>query len=234
MAALIDGPRVLPRQGKAEQLVVLCHGFGADGNDLIGLAPHWQQKIPTAAFVAPNAPMPCEMSPRGYQWFPVSRMNPEEALKGARAAAPLLENFIDGELARLKLDGSRLALVGFSQGTMMALHVGLRRRQSPAVILGYSGALIAPELLTKEMTARPPVLLVHGDMDEMIPLAAMQAAVNALGGAGIQVQWHVCHGVGHGIDPVGLKLGESFLADGFAGRLGERRPETSFSPIPRR
>ncbi len=219
MTLRIDGPRILPVKGKAEQLVVLCHGYGADGNDLIGLAPYFQELMPNAVFVAPNAPMRCDMSPYGYQWFPISRMNPEETLKGVQAAAPILESFIADELKRHELDGTRLALVGFSQGTMMSLHVGLRRAQTPAAILGFSGALVGRQLLAGETTSRPPILLVHGDRDEMIPLSALHKAVEALSEAGLAVQWHVSPGVGHGIDPTGLTLGATFLADAFAGRL---------------
>ena len=218
-SASLSGPRVPPAQGKAEYLVVLCHGYGADGNDLIGLAPHWQRMLPTTAFVAPNAPQRCEMSPVGFQWFGISRLSPEEMGSGVRSAAPGLNSFIDQELARLGLDDTRLALVGFSQGTMMSLQIGLRREPGPACIVGYSGALAGAELLKQEARCRPPVLLIHGDRDEMIPASAMLAAAQALGEAGVSVQWHLSQGIGHSIDPEGLFLGGRFIADAFAGRL---------------
>src|ERR1700753_1927325 len=123
----LSGPRLPPLRGEATHLVVLAHGYGADGNDLIGLAPMWQRLLPTVAFVAPNAPERCAGSPMGYQWFPISRLDPQEMQKGVETAAPIFEAFLESELARLNLPPERLALVGFSQGTMMSLHVGLRR-----------------------------------------------------------------------------------------------------------
>jgi len=216
--AQLTGPRLGPKSGKAERLVVLVHGYGADGNDLIGLAPHWQQVLPAAAFAAPNGPERCEMSPAGYQWFGITRMDPELAYQGVQSAAPILNDYIDQELDRLGLDETQLALVGFSQGTMMSLHIGLRRRTGPKAIIGYSGTLTGPEHLG-EITHRPPVLLIHGDADEMIPVSAMHGAVQALGDAGLSVQWHVSHGIGHGIGPDGMDIGGRFLSDAFQGRL---------------
>ena len=219
MTSQLNGPRLPPASGKADRLIVFVHGYGADGNDLIGLGKHWQKLLPTAAFVSPNAPERCAMSPTGYQWFAITRMQPDEMLRGVERAAPLLNAFIDGELARLGLDASKLALVGFSQGTMMSLHVGLRRPVPPAAIVGFSGALPGPEKLPSEIVSRPPVLLVHGDADEMSPVQALHAAANGLGAAGVQVRWHVSRGVGHGIAPDGLELAGRFLTDAFAGKL---------------
>ncbi len=219
-AAMIDGPRLGPANGgAADSLVILCHGYGADGNDLIGLAPYWQRLLPGAAFVSPNAPERCEMSPMGYQWFGITRLDPEEMNRGVMRAAPILNSFIDQELARHGLDESRLALVGFSQGTMMCLQVGLRRAGAPAAIVGYSGALAAPEKLPQEIKVKPPILMIHGDEDEMLPVSRMHAAVQALGAAGLTVQWHVSAGVGHGIGPDGLQLGGQFIHDALAGRI---------------
>ena len=216
----LNGPRLNPASGgKAKQLVILCHGYGSDGNDLIGLAPHWQELLPDAAFVSPNAPERCEMSPMGYQWFGIGSFNENERLAGARRAAPILDAFIDEELERHGLTERELALVGFSQGTLMSLHVGLRRERPLAGIVGFSGALAGTDTLEDEIAARPPVLLVHGDRDEMIPVAALHKAVGVLGAAGVPVQWHVSPGLGHSIDMMGLKLGGEFLAAGFAGKL---------------
>jgi phospholipase/carboxylesterase len=216
----LDGPRLPPASGgKAKQLVILAHGYGSDGNDLIGLAPHWQHLLPDAAFVSPNAPERCQMSPMGYQWFGIGSFNETERLAGVRRAAPILDAFIDQELARHGLTEESLALVGFSQGTMMSLHVGLRRERAPAAIVGYSGMLAGADQLADEISARPPVLLLHGDRDEMIPVAALHKAVGALGGVGVAVQWHVSPGMGHSIDAMGLKLGGEFIQAGFAGQL---------------
>jgi len=216
MPQSLDGPRLAPASGGApDRLVVLVHGYGADGNDLIGLGRHWQRLLPTAAFAAPNAPQRCDGNPMGYQWFPITRLDPNEMAAGVDSAAPLLRDFLDAELAAHGLDGSRLALVGFSQGTMMALHVGPHLAPGPVGILGYSGALVAPERLARA-AAKPPVMLVHGDADDMVPVAAMHAAAGALGDAGFRVRWHVARGVGHGIDPEGLEMGGRFIADCFA------------------
>jgi phospholipase/carboxylesterase len=200
--------------------VVLCHGYGADGNDLIGLAPHWQRLLPTVAFVAPNAPERCPGA--GYQWFPISRLDPQEVRRGVESASAALNSFLDAELSRLRLSPDRLMLVGFSQGTMLSLHVGFRRETRPAAIVGYSGMLAAPETLPEVRTGAPPVMLIHGDADTMIPVQALFAAATALGRAGVLVQWHVAAGVPHSIDPQGLLLGGTFLAMALRGML--RRP----------
>lgn len=222
---ILSGPRLPPLKGAATHLVVLCHGYGADGNDLISLAPHWQRLLPTAAFVAPNAPERCAAGP-GYQWFPISRLDPEELARGVARAAPVLDAFLDAELARLKLAADRLALVGFSQGTMLALDVGLSRAAKPAAIVGYSGVL-AGGAVQKLGSGTPPILLVHGDADPMIPADALFASAGALGAAGAAVQWHLSPGVGHGIDPAGLALGGIFLSMAFSSRLKRASPEIS-------
>src|ERR1700722_1608531 len=214
-ASALTGPRLAAARGPATHLVVLCHGYGADGNDLIGLAPHWQQLIPTAAFVAPNAPEPCGAGP-GYQWFPISRLDPGTMQKGVESAAIALDAFLDAELVRAGLSGDRLALVGFSQGTMMSLHVGLRRTPRPAAIVGYSGLLAAPPPADK---APPPVLLIHGDSDPMIPAEFLFTSAAALGRSGVAVQWHVSPETPHAIDASGLALGGMFLNLAFGGRL---------------
>lgn len=214
----LTGPSVAAASGTTKQLVILCHGYGSDGNDLIALAPHWAQLLPDADFIAPNAPQRCDGNPMGYQWFPITRLDPTEIALGVARAAPLLEQFIEEQLQRRGLDGGKLALVGFSQGTMMSLHVGLRRRVGPACIVGYSGALAVPEMLAGEITCRPPVMMIHGDADDMLPVSRMHQAVQALVAAEVPVQWHVSPGLGHGIDQVGLELGGRFIADAFAGR----------------
>jgi phospholipase/carboxylesterase len=221
MAAELDGPRLAPPSGAARQLVVFLHGYGADGNDLIDIGRAWQQYLPQAAFVSPHAPEPCGQAPVGRQWFPLTFRDPNERWVGVNKAAPLLQQFLDGELTRHKLPPSALALVGFSQGTMMALHVGLRRAVSPAAIVGYSGVLVTPpdgniETLTAEVTSRPPVLLVHGDHDKLIPPQALFQAAQGLAALGLSVEWHMSAGVGHGIDAEGLRQGGEFLARRFA------------------
>jgi phospholipase/carboxylesterase len=222
--ASLSGPRLQPVKGEATALVVLLHGYGADGNDLISLAPHWQQLLPGAAFVAPNAPDRVPGAPSGYQWFPISRLDPHEMREGVSAAAPRIAEFLDAELARLQLPPERLALVGFSQGAMLALHLGLRRTVPPAAIIGFSGMLATPP---PDQSALPPILLTHGDADTVIPVGAMFAAATGLGAAGRPVQWHLAPGMGHGIDPEGLALAGQFLASAFAGRLKPPAPVSS-------
>lgn len=213
----LDGPKLKPLSGTpAKQLIVFLHGFGADGNDLIGLGQQWQQILPDAEFVSPHAPEQCAMNPfGGRQWFELTFRDPEEYWRGVNMAAPILNDFLDKELARLNLDDNRLALVGFSQGTMMSLHVGLRRENSPAAIIGYSGMLAGPERLKNEIKVKPPILLVHGDQDELIPVQALSIARDKLGEVGLSVQWHISYGIGHGIDGDGLVLGARFLKEAF-------------------
>jgi phospholipase/carboxylesterase len=223
MAAELDGPRLAPRSGNAQQLVVFLHGYGADGNDLIDIGRAWQQYLPQAAFVSPHAPEPCAQAPVGRQWFSLTFRDPNERWIGVNKAAPLVERFLDAELNRHKLPPSALALVGFSQGTMMALHVGLHRATAPAAIVGYSGLLVAPpdgeiEAFAAGIKSRPPVLLVHGDGDELIPVQALFQAAQGLGALGVPAEWHVSPGIGHGIDAEGLRHGGEFLARRFAVR----------------
>jgi phospholipase/carboxylesterase len=221
MVATLNGPRIEPRSGKAKQLVVFLHGYGADGNDLIALGKEWQPLLPDAALVSPNAPEPCVGAPMGRQWFNLTMRDMNERWIGVEQAAPSLQAFLDGELARLSLTPDRLALVGFSQGTMMALHVGLRRAVAPAAVVGYSGIHVMPASEAEankaagEITSRPPILLVHGDQDELIPPQAMFASAQSLSALGMAVEWHVSQGVGHGIDGEGLRLGGEFLARAF-------------------
>jgi len=217
MAAELDGPRLAPRSGPARQLVVFLHGYGADGNDLIEIGRAWQGLLPQAAFVSPHAPEPCAQAPTGRQWFPLTFRDPNERWTGVNKAAPMLQRFLDAELARHKLPPSALALVGFSQGTMMSLHVGLRQQVPPFAIVGYSGLLsvpanLDPERFAAEIKSRPPILLVHGDRDELIPIEAMFQAASGLASLEVPVEWHMSSGIGHGIDQEGLRHGGEFLA----------------------
>jgi phospholipase/carboxylesterase len=216
MALPLDGPRLPPAAGGApKQLVVFLHGYGADGNDLIGLGREWARLLPHAAFVSPNAPEPCAMSPVGRQWFNLTFRDSGELVRGVKHAAPALDAFIDAELKRLNLPARALALVGFSQGTMIALGVGLTRNPAPAAIVGYSGALATLETVPGGPGSGPAILLVHGDVDQVIPVDAMFMAREQLAKVGLPVEWHVAEGVGHGIDGEGLRLGGAFLRQAF-------------------
>jgi phospholipase/carboxylesterase len=221
VAGELDGPRLEPPGGQARRLIVFLHGYGADGNDLIDIGRAWQGLLPGTAFVSPHAPEVCGQAPVGRQWFPLFTRAQNERWEGVNRAAPVLQRFLDAELARRRLPPSALALVGFSQGTMMALHVGLRRAAAPAAIVGYSGIFVLPdnarpETVAGELQSRPPILLVHGDRDDLIPPQALFQSAQALAALELPVEWHLSHGVGHGIDQEGLQHGGSFLARRFA------------------
>jgi phospholipase/carboxylesterase len=217
MARSLDGPRLKPISGKAKQLVVILHGYGADGNDLIEIGRHWQKILPDAAFVSPHAHEPCAMAPGGRQWFRLTDRNPHERWSGVCSAHPVIDSFIDEELAEHGLTPDKVAICGFSQGAMMALHVGLRRKVAPAGIIGLSGTLVGPENLA-DATARsangfpPPVLIMHGHMDEVIPVDSMFMAADQLAAVNIPCQWHLAIGLGHGIDGEEIRQGAMFLA----------------------
>jgi phospholipase/carboxylesterase len=214
MLPKLSGPSRPPASGgKPKQLAMLLHGLGADGNDLIGLAPYWARLLPEAEFVSPNAPFPCDMAPNGYQWFSAQDRSPAAVLAGVRAAAPMLDAFIDEALAERRLAHGDLALVGFSQGTMMSLFVGLRRAEPVAGIVGFSGRLLAAELLASELRSRPRILLVHGTEDPLVPYASLAAAETALRDTGVPVETLTCPGIGHSIDEDGLRRGGQFLRD---------------------
>jgi phospholipase/carboxylesterase len=208
----IDGPRFGPASGgKADSLIVLLHGVGADGNDLIELAPILGEHLPGTAFVSPHAPFPYDGAPMGRQWFSLMERTQEMMLAGVRASAPILDAFLDEELARLALSDNRLALVGFSQGTMMSLYVAPRRAKPIAGVVGFSGALVGADLLAAEVKSRPPVLLIHGDADPVVPVQAMEGARRALTAAGIAVETERRPGLPHSIDQPGLVKALHFL-----------------------
>ncbi len=213
----LSGPSRKPRSGgKAKQLVLLLHGWGADGPNLIDLADMFAAALPDAHFIAPNAPYPCEANPYGFQWFSLMDRQPQHMLSGVRGAADILNIFIDEQLASLSLDNSKLALVGFSQGTMTALHVGLRRSPQIGALVGFSGSLIGADELAKEITSRPPISLIHGDMDDVVPYAAMERATNALSQHGVKVETHTRPYLGHSIDMEGMKAAAEFLKKNLA------------------
>jgi phospholipase/carboxylesterase len=201
----LDGPRVPARSGQTRSLVVLAHGYGSNGEDLIGLVPHWREALPDTAFVSPNAPYLCPGAPGGFQWW---ALGGSDRAAGVKTAAPILSAFIDAELAKLGLADDCLALVGFSQGTMMSLYVGPRRERQIAGIVGLSGALIDTG---DEPKTHPPVLLVHGDEDPMVPIEAFYRARETLERQGFEVTTHVSPGLGHGVDLAGVTLARRFL-----------------------
>ena len=202
--------------GKAKTAVVFLHGYGADGSDLLGLADPLGPHLPDTVFFAPDAPENCTANPFGFQWFPIPWLDgssEEQALAGLAAAAEDLNAFLDRILQEEGLGPDQLALVGFSQGTMISLHVALRRAAPVAGVVGFSGRLMVPERLEAEKLASPPVLLIHGDQDEVVPLASLPQAADALVAAGIETYTHVSKGTGHGIAHDGLSLALSFLRE---------------------
>lgn len=206
--------------GSATSVVVFVHGYGADGGDLLGLAGPLAPHLPGAAFYSPDAPQRCAGNPLGFQWFPIPWLDGSSeaaAREGMAAAAADLDAFLDGVLTAEGLPASALALVGFSQGTMMSLHVAPRRPEPVAAVVGFSGRLLAPERLAPEAVSKPPVLLIHGDADEMVPVGDLPKAAEALGAAGFETYAHVCRGLGHGIDTEGLSMALHFLRERLPG-----------------
>lgn len=199
---------------KASRAVVFLHGYGADGADLLGLAEPLAPHLPDTAFYAPDAAEVSRNNPFGRQWFPIPWLDGSsraEAVAGMDASVADLNGFLDGVLSREGLTPDRLAVVGFSQGTMMALHVLPRRAQAVAGIVGISGRLLVPEKLAEEVLVRPPVLLIHGDQDQMVPYADLGLAEAALKADGFDVKTHTMRGTGHGIAPDGLGAALGFL-----------------------
>ncbi len=210
---ILNGPKVEP-PGRVSSAVILLHGYGANGDDLIDLANYWRKRFPETVFLSPNAPEELPFPGfGGLQWFELRTRSADEFWQGVNHAAPVLNKYIDEVLAHYELSSSQLALAGFSQGTMMALHAGLRRSDALAAIVGLSGRLAGPEHLSTELKTRPPVQLIHGAVDEVIDVDAIHVARDALTEAGIRVEWHIRPGLGHGIDEQGLQLAGDFLAE---------------------
>jgi phospholipase/carboxylesterase len=217
----LSGPELKPSSGgKPKQLVVFLHGVGADGNDLIGLAYEMAAKLPDAHFISPNAPEVFDMAPFGYQWFSLKEYAQQDMklafdqagrFEGAKHSAPLLQKFIDEKLKHFGLHEKDLILIGFSQGTMMALHVGLRRKSPPATIIGFSGALLGADLLASEITCRPPICLLHGEEDPVVPFYLMERAKKSLEKESVKVETHARPNVAHGIDQGGIDIALAFI-----------------------
>jgi phospholipase/carboxylesterase len=225
LSKIVNGSSLQPLSGGApKQILLLLHGYGSSGADLISLAPHWRQSLPDALFLAPNAPQRCGFA-AGFQWWGLSAFTPQALAAGAAGAAPAIDAFIDRKLDQYGLSEADLAIVGFSQGTMMALHVGLRRAGQVAAIVGYSGMLTGAPGLAHAPITKPPVLLVHGSSDPIVPVTALHSAKRDLEHLGIDVTTHISHGLGHSVDPVGLRLGGEFVlkALGADAEVGERR-----------
>jgi phospholipase/carboxylesterase len=202
-------------KSEPKELIVLCHGLGADGFDLINLAPAWGEAVPDALFASVHAPDE-HFSGFGRQWWPIGDRRLEVMEGGARRAAGFLDAFIDAELGRLGLPADRYALMGFSQGAMTVLFTGLRRTVAPRLIMAFSGALIAPETLAAELRNAAPILLVHGEADGQVPVQRSRDAEAVLTAAGVPVEALYVQGLGHGIDDSGIALGAAALRQAFS------------------
>ena len=209
-----------PKSGNLKSAVVFLHGYGADGADLLGLADPLAPHLPDTLFLAPDAPEPCAGNPFGRQWFPIPWLDgssEEAASEGMARAAVDLNAFLDEVLADNGLTPAQLAVIGFSQGTMMALEVLPRRAEPVAGVVAFSGRLLRPEALAAEAVSKPPVLLVHGDADPVVPFADMGLAGDTLVSAGFETYGHVMQGTGHGIAPDGLSVALQFLKERLPG-----------------
>lgn len=219
MTRVLEFKRKPAQSGDADSLVIFLHGYGADGGDLLGLADPLGPHLPDTAFVAPDAPERSTMNPMGFQWFPIPWIDgssEDEAEQGMLRAVDDLNAFLDRMMAEEGLTPDRVALVGFSQGTMLSLHVAPRRDAALAGVVAFSGRLLAPETLADEVRVRPPVLLIHGDADDVVPPASLPEAAEALEQAGwTELYAHVMKGTGHGIAPDGLSVALAFLRDRF-------------------
>lgn len=195
----------------AQSLVILLHGYGSNGEDLIELAPYWMKDLPNTVFVSPDAPFPCEVG-FGFQWFSLQSWAPLSLLHGAEKASQYLNNFIDEQMQKYNVPASKVALIGFSQGTMMSLYVAPRRKEKLAGVVGYSGGLLGGEgLIGQPNISRPPIYLVHGEMDTVVPVAAFFHAKETLRQAGFDVKGHTTPGMAHTIDEKGIQEGGEFL-----------------------
>ena len=217
MTRVLQAVRKAPLSGSTRSVVVFLHGYGANGEDLLGLADPLSEHLPYTLFVAPDAPETCAGSPMGFQWFPIpwiDSSSEEEAERGLLAAADDLNAFLDALMVDEDVLPEQVVLFGFSQGTMMSLHVVPRREDAIAGVVGFSGRLVSPELLTDQVLSRPPILLVHGDADDVVPVQSMPEAVEALQNANFkEVFAHIMKGTGHGIAPDGLSVALAFMRD---------------------
>jgi phospholipase/carboxylesterase len=212
MTAKLSGPMLPAQSGNARHLVVLLHGYGSDGNDLIALGAHWRALLPDAIFVAPNAPTPCDMNAAGYQWFAIDFDREMSRLVGSETARPVIEGFLADAWAQTGLGPEDTILVGFSQGAMMALDTGLRLKTPLKGIVAFSGMVIAPEKLAADIASRPPVALIHGDLDDVVPVAGSLKGKETFDNLDVPVELHISKGYPHTIAPDGLEFAGAFLS----------------------
>ena len=206
---MLTGPERAAQSGTTKRLVIFLHGLGADGNDLLSLAP--MLELPDTHFASPNAPFACDMAQYGFQWFSLQDRDPVRILPEIRTAEPILNAYIDAQIIKHTITAKDVALIGFSQGSMMSLHAAPRRAEPIAGVVGISGALFGAELLAAEIQSRPPICLIHGTHDEVVPFVAMGAAETTLRAANVNVEAHARPRLGHGIDEEGIDIAATFL-----------------------
>lgn len=212
MSIKLTGPMVMPEETPAKRIVVLLHGYGSDGNDLIALVPYLKDLLPDALFVAPHAPMSCDINPSGFQWFPLDLDRDFSRLNGAEMARPVINEFLTDLWAETGLSAADTLLCGFSQGAMMALDVGLRQPDPLLGIVAFSGGLIQPDTIGETLASKPPVCLIHGEADDVVPVEMSRASATALQALGLDVSLYVSPGQGHTIPPDGLEAARTFIA----------------------
>lgn len=220
MSALktLNGPFLAPKSSTAKQMVIFLHGYGSDGNDLISIGREWADELPDAVFISPNAPDPCEQSPMGYQWFSIRAIDKAvfEREKQIEKVTPVLDAFIDAQLKQWNIDESRLAVVGFSQGAMMAMYTMPRRKKACAAVIGYSGMLLNAAGLKAAGIVKPPVLAIHGDADDVVSPSCLQEVQSGFEAAAFNIETILQPNLGHGLDTFGLTRGVEFIKAGMA------------------
>ena len=212
MTFCLDSIIIKPENNaEVKNAIILLHGYGGDGKDISTLSLNWKRHLPNTIFICPNAHEPCLVNPSGYQWFDLTSTDPAVLWNKILVAADHLNEFIDAKLLEYNLSEENLALVGFSQGTMMSLHVGLRRNKPMGAVLGYSGKLIGAELLKTDLISKPSIYLIHGDQDPMVPFQETLSAETALKEYGVDVTTHISKYTQHSIAEDGLRIGVDFL-----------------------
>lgn len=213
----ISGSFIAPRNGKAKQLVVFLHGYGANGDDLLSIGEDWGDALPDAAFISPNAPSVCDEFAGGFQWFPIRAINREliEREQPMRAVLPALNTYLDEQLAHWGVDEDQMIVAGFSQGAMMAMYTMPRRNRACAGVIGYSGMLVDAAGLKADGIQKMPVLAIHGDSDAVVPPDCLQGVQDGFDAAGFDVETVLRPHLGHGIDQFGLMRGVDFCRECF-------------------
>lgn len=207
------GPELPPISGKAESLVVFAHGWRADGDDMMGLAVQWAPSMPDTYFMAPNAPMPSEEMFGSFQWYDLGPENRHRRGEAVREAANTLNDFLDQQLAWLGLPPEKLVMVGFSQGYGVTFDAALRRVVAPAALVGFTGSIANKKTLPGEILSKPPVMMIHGDADPVIPVKALLESIHYLRDLDFDVTWHISHGLGHEIDQPAVDAGRKFVEE---------------------